>query len=840
MSAAAAADGADAADAADRRSPAAGEKVAVEALTRRYGDLVAVDGISFRVDSGEMFGLIGPDGAGKTTTLRTILGLLAPHGGTVRTCGLDPIRHGARLSRRIGYLSQRFSLYGDLSVDENVAFFAAIHGVRDWRPRRDQLLDRLRMTPFRGRLADRLSGGMKQKLALACTLVHTPELLVMDEPTTGVDPVSRRDFWRILTQLQGEGLTILLTTPYLDEAERCQRVALMDRGRLLVVDAPEALRAAGQGHDQAMVELIATPKQRAAELLAGRADVAEVEAFGERLHATLRGVTPAAAGAACDRLAADLAAGGVEVQAARPIAPSLEDIFIARIRATQAAGQPPPPQLTGVGAAAMTALGLVCMLLSGAPAAASQTGGDAGAPAPAAAPPAVALGSAVRLTLAEALARARDASAHLAELRSLTAAAAAGLTGARAERLPQVDVSAGYTRLSDVPTLAVDLPGAGLLTVFPNIPDNYRSHLGLALPLYTGGRITGNVTANAQQLAAASQDAAGGRAELALETATAYWNLLTSRDSERVLAESLAAFDAHLKEARDRHDAGLAASNEVLAVAVQHDQAELARLQAANAAAVANANLLRLLDLPPDARIDPTEPLAEPAPTAAEPAQSPPSLGGQPARLTDAGGQPAPAALAGAAPTPEILAAATAARPEILALRSRIAANRAAAGAVRAALRPQASLSGGYDYADPNPRILPLEDRWRTSWSIGATVSLSLFDGGRTAAAAAQIDAQADALAHRLDDLERHVRLEVTQRVLDLATARQAAVVAARSLDSAQENVRVAHDRYHEGVIPSSELLDAETALLRAGLDRTAAQAQVRLALANLDRALGR
>jgi ABC-2 type transport system ATP-binding protein len=319
------------------RTPAATaagtEMVAVEGLVRRYGDLTAVDGISFSVGRGEMFGLIGPDGAGKTTTLRVVLGLLAPHGGTVRTCGLDPIRRGAELSQRIGYLSQRFSLYGDLSVDENVAFFAAIHGVPDWRPRRDELLDRLRMTPFRGRLADRLSGGMKQKLALACTLVHTPELLVMDEPTSGVDPVSRRDFWRILSRLQREGLTILLTTPYLDEAERCQRVALMDHGRLLTTSTPDELRTAGQPPRQALVEIIATPKQRAEELLAGRGDVAEVEAFGERLHVTLRGVEPAGAAAAGRRLAAELAAAGVEVHEARPIAPSLEDVFIAKIRA---------------------------------------------------------------------------------------------------------------------------------------------------------------------------------------------------------------------------------------------------------------------------------------------------------------------------------------------------------------------------------------------------------------------------------------------------------------------------------------------------------------------------
>src|SRR5215470_5332119 len=255
----------------------ASEMVTVEHLTRRYGDLVAVDDVSFRVERGEMFGVIGPDGAGKTTTLRVILGLLAPHGGTVRTCGLDPLRQGVELSRRIGYLSQRFSLYGDLSVDENIAFFAAIHGVEGWRPRRDELLDRLRMTPFRGRLADRLSGGMKQKLALACTLVHTPELLVMDEPTTGVDPVSRRDFWRILGHLQREGLTLLLTTPYLDEAERCQRIALMDHGRLLTVNTPDALRAEAKG---AVIELIAHPKRRAVELLQRQAEVGGVEAFG--------------------------------------------------------------------------------------------------------------------------------------------------------------------------------------------------------------------------------------------------------------------------------------------------------------------------------------------------------------------------------------------------------------------------------------------------------------------------------------------------------------------------------------------------------------------------------
>ncbi len=308
--------------------------VRVEGLTRRYDSLVAARDVTFQVARGEMFGLIGPDGAGKTTTLRVVLGLLAAHAGTVRTCGLDPWKEGAALSQKIGYLSQRFSLYGDLSVDENVAFFAEIHGVNGWRARRDELLEMLRMSPFHDRLADRLSGGMKQKLALACTLIHTPELLVLDEPTTGVDPVSRRDFWKILARLQREGLTLLLTTPYLDEAERCQRVALMDHGRILTVNTPDALRAEARG---VVIELIARPKRRAVELLQKLEHVSDVQAFGERLHVTLAGLDASLAEATRSRLSEALGAAGVEVEAARAITPSLEDVFIARMGADPSA-----------------------------------------------------------------------------------------------------------------------------------------------------------------------------------------------------------------------------------------------------------------------------------------------------------------------------------------------------------------------------------------------------------------------------------------------------------------------------------------------------------------------
>lgn len=331
MSAGPAAAGAGAVRASDLIAPR-GESpplVRFDGMTRRYGSLTAADRVTFDVRRGEMFGLIGPDGAGKSTTLRVALGLLTADEGRVETCGLDPVSRHRELTARVGYLSQRFSLYGDLTVDENIAFFAELHGVRGWKPRRETLLDLVRLTPFRQRLAERLSGGMKQKLALACTLVHTPELLVLDEPTTGVDPVSRRDFWKLLAQVQREGLTILLTTPYLDEAERCQRVALMDRGRLLVVAPPDALRAEGA---VVMLEVLARPRRRAVELLAADAAVAEIETFGERLHVALRAVPPSEAEAAASRLAGKLREAGVDLEFARPTTPSLEDVFIHRIR----------------------------------------------------------------------------------------------------------------------------------------------------------------------------------------------------------------------------------------------------------------------------------------------------------------------------------------------------------------------------------------------------------------------------------------------------------------------------------------------------------------------------
>jgi ABC-2 type transport system ATP-binding protein len=298
--------------------------ISFDRVTKQYGKTTAVNQLSLSVERGEMFGLIGPDGAGKTTTIRLICGLVPATSGTVRVLDLDPVRDHRRLTDSVGYLSQRFSLYGDLSVDENVAFFAEIHGVRDFAARRDRLLELTHLAPFRTRLAERLSGGMKQKLALACTLVHEPDLIVLDEPTTGVDPISRREFWKLLSEFLARGITILMSTPYLDEAERCGRVALLHDGRTLAMDTPANLRTLIKGR---VVEIVAPAHGDAAAIARALPGVADVQVFGERLHLTLEGATDAAVDAVAQAMASTSLAGAV----VRSVTPSLEDVFIATL-----------------------------------------------------------------------------------------------------------------------------------------------------------------------------------------------------------------------------------------------------------------------------------------------------------------------------------------------------------------------------------------------------------------------------------------------------------------------------------------------------------------------------
>jgi len=294
--------------------------VETRGLGKKFESVEAVRSLDLTVREGEMFCLVGPDGAGKTTTIRMLCGILEPTSGQAAVLGYDLDRDVAEIKNRIGYLSQKFSLYGDLTVDENIEFFAEIHLVRDFRKRREELLEFTRLASYRGRLAERLSGGMRQKLALACTLIHTPRLIFLDEPTTGVDPVSRRDFWTILSSLLRSGITIVMTTPYMDEAERCSRVGLLDSGRLLVADTPQNIKLLMRG---TVVEIVCPEIRRAFAILKERREAREVQLFGDRLNVVV------------DKpekeillIEAALVREGIPVLQKRLLPPSLENVFI--------------------------------------------------------------------------------------------------------------------------------------------------------------------------------------------------------------------------------------------------------------------------------------------------------------------------------------------------------------------------------------------------------------------------------------------------------------------------------------------------------------------------------
>ncbi len=294
-------------------------------LRRVFGKTIAVAGLDLAVEEGEIFGLVGPDGAGKTTTMRMLTGILTPSAGTALVAGCDVTRDAERLKEHIGYMSQRFGLYPDLTVRENIEFYADIYGVaaRGRAEKIERLLGFSNLTPFQRRLAGNLSGGMKQKLGLACALIHTPRVLFLDEPTNGVDPVSRRDFWRILQQLVRDGVTLFVSTAYLDEAERCHRIALLHEGRLLGIGTPGELKAMMPG---ALLEVRTAAPRRTAALLREKLAGGMVGLFGDRVHVATRD-----AAATEVRVRELIAAAGFELLSLRPIEPSLEDLFVSVI-----------------------------------------------------------------------------------------------------------------------------------------------------------------------------------------------------------------------------------------------------------------------------------------------------------------------------------------------------------------------------------------------------------------------------------------------------------------------------------------------------------------------------
>jgi ABC-2 type transport system ATP-binding protein len=300
--------------------------IRTQLLTRRFDALTAVDSLNLEIPRGEIFGLVGPDGAGKTTTLRMLCGLLDPTEGQAWVAGHDVVRDTQAVKDSIGYMAQRFGLYVDLTVDENMEFYADLFGIPAAERQRllPELLRMTRMEPFRKRQAGKLSGGMKQKLGLMCTLLHRPEILFLDEPSNGVDPVSRRDFWAILYQLVKDGITVLVTTAYLDEAERCNRVGLMYKGRLIQCGAPDAARHQIP-EDCYQVE---APDPRAArELLLKSEGVLCAEPSGATLHLFLSSTRTSP-----DELSRQLARDGQGPAVFRRIVPSLEDVFIAQVR----------------------------------------------------------------------------------------------------------------------------------------------------------------------------------------------------------------------------------------------------------------------------------------------------------------------------------------------------------------------------------------------------------------------------------------------------------------------------------------------------------------------------
>jgi len=298
------------------------DSLRIENLTKSFDGLRAVDGLALSVPEGEIFGLVGPDGAGKTTTMRMLAAIMEPTSGDAWVLNQHIVRDAEAIKEEIGYMSQRFGLYPDLTVRENIDFYADIYGVP--RKGREEKIDRLlsfsNLTPFKRRLAGNLSGGMKQKLGLACALIHTPRILFLDEPTNGVDPVSRRDFWRILYQLLREKVTIFVSTAYLDEAERCNRIGLMHRGRLLAVGTPDEVKKLMRG---AILEIRSPNPRRATALLREELPAGSVGLFGDRVHVATPDPDRVASRSAEILLRAGIGPAGI-----RRIEPALEDVFI--------------------------------------------------------------------------------------------------------------------------------------------------------------------------------------------------------------------------------------------------------------------------------------------------------------------------------------------------------------------------------------------------------------------------------------------------------------------------------------------------------------------------------
>lgn len=291
--------------------------VELKNISKRFQNIVALNKISFEIFKGELFGLVGPDGSGKTTLMKILCGVENKDEGTLKIFDLDSDKSRNEINKKLGYLSQRFSLYGDLTINENIEFFARIHGVKNFQKRKNDLLEFTRLTKFHNRLVDKLSGGMKQKTALTSALIHSPEILILDEPTNGVDPVSRRDFWSILAELQKRGITIIISTPYLDETERCNRVAMLSKGNLIAVDSPDQLK---KKLKTKVYEIICNPVRKAYQVLQTNFPDVEIQMFGDNVNVLTE--------SSVDDLISFLTENHIEILEVKEKIPSMENVFI--------------------------------------------------------------------------------------------------------------------------------------------------------------------------------------------------------------------------------------------------------------------------------------------------------------------------------------------------------------------------------------------------------------------------------------------------------------------------------------------------------------------------------
>jgi outer membrane protein len=412
------------------------------------------------------------------------------------------------------------------------------------------------------------------------------------------------------------------------------------------------------------------------------------------------------------------------------------------------------------------------------------------------------------ITLDEAITRTVANSYRLAELQARRQGAEAAEAGRAAASLPSLALAGGYTRTNHVEEFAITQPVVGRRIIYPDVPDNYRARIDLNWPVYSGGRAEALEHAATAELHAAGEDLTAARLDLRLEAARAFWALVSATETEHVLTRSLDSIAAHLRDLRSRFEQGLIPPNDVLSAEAQESRQRVLAIEARNTRAICEADLRRLIGLETRDRIRPVATLEEPA---ASPG------------------------------TPELLLAeARTARPERRALSNRVEASRAREDAARAAARPQVGVNAGYDYARPNPRIFPREGSWQDSWDVSVNVNWTLWDGGRRRADQAEAAAASRAIEARAADFDRQVDFEVQQRWLELDSSRAAIGAAIDGVRSATEARRVVSERFNAGVIASSEVIDADVAILQAELDLTRARANARLAEARLERAIGR